>query len=117
MKVRDVVAHMRVVDRALGLGFPRIESSSIVRKYPYDMDVFNVFEDILAWIDEFASENQVQSLGHFSSLRFSARYGEGCRIEVAGQAVDEFMATEPFANCVAFQRLMQSSRSAVASRC
>src|SRR6056297_715231 len=64
MKMRDVIAHMRVVDGALRLGLPGVIGRFIIREDPDDMQVIDILEDIAAGIDQFSSEDEVQALGH-----------------------------------------------------
>ena len=50
--MRDVVAHVGIIDCALRLGFPSVIGFGIVRKNPNDMNVIDIREHVLAWIDQ-----------------------------------------------------------------
>lgn len=76
--VGDVVPHVRVVDRTLGLGFPRIVGALVVGEHADDVDVVDVLEHVFRRIDQFAAEHEVKSLGH-SVLLIVAREANLCR--------------------------------------
>ena len=68
VQVGDEIAHMGIVDRALRFVLPRVIGSGIIGEDPHHMQVIDIFEDILAGIDQLTSENKMQALGHGEGL-------------------------------------------------
>ena len=64
MDVGDVVAHMCVIDCALGCRFPRVVRSFVIWEHADNVDVFHILEGIFAGVDQFAPKNKVQALCH-----------------------------------------------------
>ena len=62
--MRDVVAHMRIVDGALRLGLPGVVCTLVIGEYSDDVDVIDVLEYIFCWVDKLAAKNKVQTLVH-----------------------------------------------------
>ena len=62
--MRDVVTGVGIVHGPLCFGFPGVVSGGVIRKYPHDVQVIHVFEDVLGWIHQFTTKNEVQALGH-----------------------------------------------------
>ncbi len=57
--MRDEIPHMRIVHRALRLGFPGVESASIICVNSDDVDVVDIFERILTGINQFTAKNKM----------------------------------------------------------
>ena len=62
--MRDEIARMRVVDRALGVGLPRVIGAGIIGEHADDVDVFDILERVLGRVDQLAAKDKVQALGH-----------------------------------------------------
>ncbi len=75
------ITHVRVIYRPLRLAFPSIERRFIVGEHPNDMDIVNIFEGVLCWVDEFTAENKVEALGHRAPLGLKyVRLTLGCAV-------------------------------------
>ena len=68
MQMGDEIAHLRIVDGGLRLGFPRDMSRGVIRKQSDDLDLGEVAKLGSVDMDEFAAENEVKEL----SSRFRA---------------------------------------------
>ena len=64
----DEIPHVCVVYGLVRLGFPRIERGFIIGKHANDVDVIDILERILGWIDEFATKDEVKTLGHWTPM-------------------------------------------------
>ena len=62
MEMDDEIAHVRVIDGLLRLGFPGCMCGCIVWKYTDGLDLFEVLEGRVLEIDEFAAEDQMEQL-------------------------------------------------------
>ena len=58
------IAHMGVVDGALGFGLPGGKGGGIIGEHANDMDVVHIPKDVLLWRDKFTTKHKVKALGH-----------------------------------------------------
>lgn len=81
--MRDKVAHMGVINRALCFGFPCGKSASVIGVHSHDMDLIDVFENILLRADKLAAKDKVKALGHGRGIPvFQRGQGSGSRRRV-----------------------------------
>ena len=62
MKMRDEIAHLRIVDSRLRFGFPRDMRGRVIRKQPDDLDLAEVAKLGPVEMGELAAENEVKKL-------------------------------------------------------
>gem|GEM_PF-6975473 len=74
---------MRVIDRSLRFGFPCIIGALIIGKDTDQMDILQIAKHVFRGVDQFATKDKMQTLGHAVLLSGWARSYSG---KPAGQA-------------------------------
>ena len=62
VEMDDEIAHLRIVDRALGLGPPGRVRGGIVRIEADDLDVVEILEGVVLEVDKLAADDEMKQL-------------------------------------------------------